>query len=124
MVISKKSSTFARFFARQEWISRAKRASPGGGIGRRVGLKHQWETVPVRSRPWVLRKEVYAMIIVPVKEGENIERAIKKFKRKFDKTGVVKELRRRQQFDKPSELKRIKMAHAKYVQSLHAHDDM
>ena len=49
---------------------------------------------------------------------------IKKFKRKFDKTGVVKELRRRQQFDKPSELKRIKMAHAKYVQSLHAHDDM
>ena len=28
--------------------------SPGGGIGRRVGLKHQWETVPVRSRPWVL----------------------------------------------------------------------
>ena len=53
------------------------------------------------------------MIIVPVK-----------FKRKFDKTGVVKELRRRQQFDKPSELKRIKMAHAKYVQSLHAHDDM
>ena len=85
------------------------------------------------------RKEVNAMIIVPVKEGENIERAIKKFKRKFDKTGVVKELkfkrkfdktgvvkelRRRQQFDKPSELKRVKMAHAKYVQSLHAHDDM
>ena len=29
------------------------KASPGGGIGRRVGLKHQWETVPVRSRPWV-----------------------------------------------------------------------
>ena len=28
------------------------------------------------------------MIIVPVKEGENIERALKKFKRKFEKTGV------------------------------------
>ena len=27
------------------------------------------------------------MIIVPVKEGENIERALKKFKRKFEKTG-------------------------------------
>ena len=106
------------------FAQKTQKASPGGGIGRRVGLKHQWETVPVRSRPWVLRKEVYAMIIVPVKEGENIERAIKKFKRKFDKTGVVKELRRRQQFDKPSELKRVKMAHAKYVQSLHAHDDM
>ena len=37
------------------------------------------------------------MIIVPVKDGENIERALKKFKRKFEKTGVVKELRARQQ---------------------------
>lgn len=64
------------------------------------------------------------MIIVQVKEGENIERAIKKFKRKFDKTGVVKELRRRQQFNKPSEVKRLKMEHAIYVQALHAHDDM
>ena len=37
------------------------------------------------------------MIVVPVKEGENIEKALKKFKRKFEKTGVVKELRARQQ---------------------------
>ena len=44
------------------------------------------------------------MIIVPVKEGENIERALKKFKRKFEKTGVVKELRVRQAFKKPDEL--------------------
>ena len=58
------------------------------------------------------------MIIVPVKEGENIEKALKKFKRKFEKTGVVKELRRRQQFDKPSVLKRLKMEHAVYVQQL------
>ena len=39
------------------------------------------------------------MIVVPVKEGENIEKALKKFKRKFEKTGVVKELRSRQQFE-------------------------
>jgi len=58
------------------------------------------------------------MIIVPVKEGENIERALKKFKRKFVKTGVVKELRSRQQFNKPSVLKRLKMEHAIYVQKL------
>ena len=56
--------------------------------------------------------------IIPVKEGENIERALKKFKRKFEKTGVVKELRARQQFDKPSVLKRLKMEHAIYVQKL------
>ena len=58
------------------------------------------------------------MIIVPVKEGENIEKALKKFKRKFEKTGVVKELRSRQQFDKPSVLKRLKMERAIYVQKL------
>jgi len=59
-----------------------------------------------------------SMIIVPVKDGENIERALKKFKRKFEKTGVVKELRARQQFDKPSVKKRLKMEHAVYVQQL------
>ena len=58
------------------------------------------------------------MIILPVKDGENIERALKKFKRKFEKTGVVKELRARQQYDKPSVLKRLKMEHAIYVQKL------
>ena len=58
------------------------------------------------------------MIVVQVKEGENIERALKKFKRKFEKTGVVKELRSRQQYDKPSVRKRLKMEHAIYVQKL------
>lgn len=58
------------------------------------------------------------MIIVPVKEGENIERALKKFKRKFDRVGINKELRRRQQFDKPSVVKRLAMEHAVYVQKL------
>ena len=63
------------------------------------------------------------MIVVPVKEGENIERALKKFKRKFEKTGVVKELRRRQQFDKPSVLKRLQMEHAVYFQKLHQEEE-
>ena len=54
------------------------------------------------------------MIVVPVKEGENIEKALKKFKRKFEKTGVVKELRSRQQYDKPTVLKRLKMERNDY----------
>ena len=58
------------------------------------------------------------MIVVPVKEGDNIEKALKKFKRKFEKTGVVKELRARQQFDKPSVLNRLKRERAIYVQKL------
>ncbi|MDR0989396.1 MAG: 30S ribosomal protein S21 [Prevotellaceae bacterium] len=63
------------------------------------------------------------MIVVPVKEGENIERALKKFKRKYEKTGIVKELRRRQQFDKPSVINRLKKEHAVYVQQLQQVED-
>ena len=59
------------------------------------------------------------MIIMPVKEGENIERALNKFKRKYERTGVLKELRARQYFTKPSIAKREKMAHAIYVEKLH-----
>ncbi|MDR0823673.1 MAG: 30S ribosomal protein S21 [Prevotella sp.] len=59
------------------------------------------------------------MIIVPLKEGENIEKALKKFKRKYEKTGVVKELRRRQEFCKPSVVKREQKLHAVYVERMH-----
>ena len=63
------------------------------------------------------------MIVVPLKEGENIEKALKKFKRKFEKTGVVKELRRRQAFIKPSVDRRKKKQHAVYVQQLQEDED-
>ncbi len=63
------------------------------------------------------------MIVVPVKEGENIERALKKFKRKFEKTGIVKELRRRQCFDKPSIIKREQKKRAIYVQKLQQQEE-
>ncbi|MCK9342777.1 MAG: 30S ribosomal protein S21 [Massilibacteroides sp.] len=58
------------------------------------------------------------MIVVPLKEGENIERALKKFKRKFERTGAVKELRSRQAFIKPSVRKRKEKMRAVYVQHL------
>jgi small subunit ribosomal protein S21 len=58
------------------------------------------------------------MIIVPIKEGENIERALKKFKRKFEKTGAVKEIRARQAFEKPSITRREEFRHAIYVQKM------
>ena len=63
------------------------------------------------------------MIIVQVKEGETIERALKKFKRKFEKTGIVKELRSRQAFQKPSVTNRKKMMKAIYVQQLRATEE-
>lgn len=58
------------------------------------------------------------MIIIPVKEGENIERALKKFKRKFEKTGTVKELRARQAFLKPSVIRRQQILKAVYLQDM------
>ncbi len=58
------------------------------------------------------------MIIIPIKDGDNIDRALKKFKRKFEKTGVIKELRERQAYKKPSVKKRELLEKAKYVQYL------
>jgi small subunit ribosomal protein S21 len=58
------------------------------------------------------------MIVIPVKEGENIDRALKKFKRKFEKTGVIKELRSRQVFKKPSVERREEIIKAVYIQKL------
>ncbi|HNQ12902.1 MAG TPA: 30S ribosomal protein S21 [Bacteroidia bacterium] len=42
------------------------------------------------------------MIIIPVKENETIDRALKKFKKKFERTGILRQLRERQAFEKKS----------------------
>lgn len=63
------------------------------------------------------------MIIVPLKEGENIERALKKFKRKFEKTGVIKELRDRQAFTKPSVRNRAQRIKAAYKETMQRAED-
>src|SRR5690606_35973311 len=66
------------------------------------------------------RKEVYkkAMIIVNVKEGESLDRALKRFKKKFEKTGVLRELRSRQAYEKKSVARRIQVKKAIYKQTL------
>ena len=58
------------------------------------------------------------MIVVPIKEGENVDKALKKLKRKFEKTGVVKELRERQKFTKKSVKRREQIKKAIYIQCL------
>ena len=63
------------------------------------------------------------MIIIPVKEGENIDRALKKYKRKFEKTGTMRELRLRQRFTKPSIVSREQRKKAIYVQGLRQADE-
>lgn len=63
------------------------------------------------------------MIVIPVKEGENIERALKRFKRKFEKTGVIKELRGRQAYVKPSVQRRAEVKKAIYIEQLQREED-
>ncbi|HMR42697.1 MAG TPA: 30S ribosomal protein S21 [Saprospiraceae bacterium] len=56
------------------------------------------------------------MLIIEVKDGEAIDRALKNFKRKFDKSGVMKQLRERKQFTKPSVKRREEVLKATYKQ--------
>lgn len=58
------------------------------------------------------------MIIVNVKEGESLDRALKRFKKKFEKTGVLRELRSRQAYEKKSVARRIQVKKAVYKQGL------
>lgn len=58
------------------------------------------------------------MLIIPVKEGENIDRALKKYKKKYERTGTVRELRDRQFFKKPSVRRREEMIKAIYKSKL------
>jgi small subunit ribosomal protein S21 len=58
------------------------------------------------------------MIIISIKEGESIDKVLKKYKRKFEKTGVVKELRERQKFTKPSVKRRDTKLKAIFIQKL------
>ncbi len=42
------------------------------------------------------------MLIINIKENESIDKALKRFKKKFEKTGILRELRARTAFEKPS----------------------
>jgi len=63
------------------------------------------------------------MIIVPVKDGEPIEKSLKKFKKKIEKTGLIRALRERQKFTKPSVKAREQKIKAIYVQQLRTAQD-
>jgi len=64
---------------------------------------------------------IKTMIIQHVKEGENLERSLSAFKKKFQRIGVVKELRARKMYLKPSVVRRQKKLKAvlrqKYIDS-------
>ena len=64
------------------------------------------------------------MLIIPIKEGENIDRALKRFKRKFDKTGTKRSLHTRKEFVKPSIKRRAVIQKAQHVQRLRDQEDI
>jgi small subunit ribosomal protein S21 len=57
------------------------------------------------------------MIIIDVKESESLDRALKKYKRKFERIGTIKALRRRKQFIKPSITRRAEVLKAVYKEA-------
>jgi small subunit ribosomal protein S21 len=63
------------------------------------------------------------MIIINVKENESIDKALKRFKKKFEKTGVLRELRSRTAFTKPSVKRRHEILNAVYKQKTYGHLD-
>ena len=62
----------------------------------------------------VPEKGTNTMLIIPVKEGESIDKALKKFKKKFERTGTMRQLRKRQSFTKPSIARRKEVIRAAY----------
>ena len=54
------------------------------------------------------------MLIIDVRESESIDKALKKYKRKFERSGTLKQLRRRKNFTKPSVERRAEVLKAIY----------
>lgn len=54
------------------------------------------------------------MVSVTIKDGESVDKALKRFKKKFEKARVLKELRERTAFEKPSIWKRKQVQRAAY----------
>ncbi|GIL21867.1 MAG: 30S ribosomal protein S21 [Bacteroidota bacterium] len=63
------------------------------------------------------------MLIINIKENESIDKALKRFKKKFEKTGILRELRERTSFTKPSVKRRSEIIRAAYRQKTYGSDN-
>ncbi len=79
--------------------------------------------MPLKNKVLTNKKRCKTMLIIPVKEGESIDRALKRFKRKFDQTKMMRQIRDRKQFTKPSVKRRQQILKAKYIQHLRDVED-
>ena len=63
------------------------------------------------------------MIEIKLKRNESVDRALKRLKKKMDREGILKEVRSRRHYQKPSVKKRQKMKVAKFSQYLRSKED-
>lgn len=63
------------------------------------------------------------MLQIKVKDNESVEKALKRFKKKFERTGVLRQLRTRKQYTKPSVSRRMEVLKAEYKQRTYGHID-
>ncbi len=59
------------------------------------------------------------MLIINVKSEESIDRALKRYKRKFKSTRTLKEIRRRKNYVKPSVKRRNEVLNAEYREKMY-----
>ena len=62
------------------------------------------------------------MLRINVKDQESIDRALKRYKRKVQRTGMIKELRRRKNFTKPSVERRNEILNAQYREKYYSNN--
>jgi small subunit ribosomal protein S21 len=63
------------------------------------------------------------MIIINVKENESIDKALKRFKKKFERTGILREIRERNFYEKPSVKRRAEKIKAAYREKMYAKEN-
>lgn len=63
------------------------------------------------------------MIIINVKENESIDKALKRFKKKFEKTGILKQVRARAHYEKKSVSNRREVLRAAYKQKMQTQEE-
>lgn len=72
---------------------------------------------------YICRPNAKTMLVINIKENESIDKALKRFKKKFEKTGVLRELRARTAYEKPSVARRGTVLRAIYRQKQYASDN-
>ena len=68
-------------------------------------------------------KTIFFMLIIDIRDGENIDKALKRYKRKFQNAGIMKELRSRREFTKPSVKKRDGVLKAVYREQMQREEE-